>query len=461
MRRTAGPTFTPDAAKATDATVDAAARDEAAQSLIRGHAAREAASDALIRMAEGTDEGDTGSQLPADVESWARDAARVARKAADAMRHNEETSTEQPGEVASDEPFVSETAADAIDDVVLLEARAQPTGQTPKPTRGELRHVTTGGPRHAPMRADGTTTGPTVNRPNRPSRPIVTRRTEVAKTTTSSRPTRVLSRTTAPHPSAQAAHRAGKSVATRRTFAGGARATLASGAATGSSAAGGAIASGSGGAGIAAAPVAAVLLVLLLVVVLFGAILGGGAVEEDQKRGAHRLAQTATDEYLAGEARGDYNRKGLTYSSFVRGTHGGKDDWDVCLVGWCMAQAGFVDAGLTHPYGDVGSYVAHFRHDPKLGEVHDWNAGDYVPVEGDLFVSWYSDGTQHIGIVTSCDGRWFEAVEGDVAGGPNGTYDRDEEDGHGGYVACRTRRLGQYSYTFIHPYYSEEAVTGR
>ena len=67
MTRTTGPTFTPDAAKATDATVDTAARDDAAQDLIRGQAVRNAASDALIRTTEGADERDTGSQLPGDV----------------------------------------------------------------------------------------------------------------------------------------------------------------------------------------------------------------------------------------------------------------------------------------------------------------------------------------------------------------------------------------------------------
>ncbi|MBR3384424.1 MAG: hypothetical protein IKG69_04355, partial [Atopobiaceae bacterium] len=202
--------------------------------------------------------------------------------------------------------------------------------------------------------------------------------------------------------------------------------------------------------------VVAVIVVLFLLVL---AILAGGATDEDQRAGAHRLAQTATDEYLEGEARGDYNHKGLPYSAYVRGAHGGKDDWDVCLVTWCMGKAGFVQSGLVGKYSDATSYIAHFRHNPELGEVHDWNGEPYTPVEGDLFVVPYTDGTSHMGIVTSCDGTFFQAVEGDVAGGPDGLYDRDEEDGHGGYVACRTRRTNQYSYTFIHPYYSEEAVT--
>lgn len=460
MRRTTEPTFTPDAAKATDATVDAAARHDAAQDLIRGQAVRDAASDALIRATEGTDERDTGSQLPGDVMERARDATRAAGRALDAARRNDAPSVEPPDEATQDEPPASDAYTKTVDDAITNDVQAHPTGQVASPASNERHRMAMGDPQDATTRTKGAV-GPRAKGPGRPAGKAGAQHVERARTTSTSRPTRVLARTHASQPTAQVARRTSHGMAARRTVASGARAALTSGTATGASAGGGAIAAGSGGAGIAAAPVAVIILVLLLVVVLFGTLLGGGAVEEDQARGAHRLAQTATDEYLAGERRGDYNHKGLAYSAYVRGAHGGKGDWDVCLVGWCMAQAGFVDAGLAHAYGDVGSYVAHFRHNPRLGEVHDWHGDDYAPVEGDLFVVPYTDGTEHVGIVTSCDGTLFETVEGDVAGGPNGTYDRDEEDGCGGYVACRTRRLGQYSYTFIHPYYSEEAVTGR
>lgn len=210
-----------------------------------------------------------------------------------------------------------------------------------------------------------------------------------------------------------------------------------------------------------AAPAAGAALILVVIFLLVITLLTGGAVDEDQRAGAHRLAQTATDEYREGEAWGTYQHKGLAYSAYVRGPYGGQEDWDVCFVTWCMEQAGYVDSGLVAKYSDADSYLARFRYHEEFGEVHDWYGDDYTPVEGDLFVSWYADGTMHMGVVTSCDGTNFTTVEGDVAGGPDGLYDLDEEDGLGGYVAAKTRRLGQYSYTFIHPYYSEEAVTGR
>ena len=209
---------------------------------------------------------------------------------------------------------------------------------------------------------------------------------------------------------------------------------------------------------VAAMPVALAALALLLLALVLATVLMGGAVDEDQRAGAHRLAQTATDEYLLGEENGDWNHKGTKYSEYVRGPDGPRDDWDVRLVGWCMNEAGCVDAGLTDAYEDVASYVTHFRDSPDLGEVHDWYGEGYVPVEGDLFVSWYADDTQHIGIVTGCDGTNFTTVEGDVAGGPDNRYDLDAEDGLGGYVARRTRTLGEYSYMFIHPYYSDKAA---
>jgi hypothetical protein len=234
--------------------------------------------------------------------------------------------------------------------------------------------------------------------------------------------------------------------------AGGARATAS---------AGGAAASSSGTAAVAAAPVAVIVVVVLVLVLLVATILMGGAVDEDQRAGAHRMAQTATDEYLEGKAMGDYNHKGLKYSTYARGSGGGKDDWDACFVSWCMGVAGFEDVGLSGRYSDADSYLAHFRFHPERGEVHEWDGPRYEPVEGDLFLVPNTDGFLHVGVVTACDGSTFETVEGDVAGGPNGRYDRDERDGHGGYVERRERVLGQYSYTFIHPYYSEEAVAKR
>lgn len=86
MPRAKGPAYTPDAARATDATIDLAGRDEAAQRLVRGERVREAAKDALLNAAESHDERDTGSQLPGEVAERARDTRRVMRRLA---RHEE------------------------------------------------------------------------------------------------------------------------------------------------------------------------------------------------------------------------------------------------------------------------------------------------------------------------------------------------------------------------------------
>lgn len=141
------------------------------------------------------------------------------------------------------------------------------------------------------------------------------------------------------------------------------------------------------GAATVAAPVAAAVMVIVVLFLLVLALLAGGAVDEDQRAGAHRLAQTATDEYLEGEERGDQNHKRLKYSAYVLGSYGGKDDWDICFVTWCMGQAGFVDGELVARYSNVTSYIAHFRHQPELGEVHEWYGEPYAPVEGDLFIA--------------------------------------------------------------------------
>ena len=218
-------------------------------------------------------------------------------------------------------------------------------------------------------------------------------------------------------------------------------------------------AASTGEAAVAAAPVVVVALLLVVLIVAMLSLLAGGAADEDQRAGAHLVATAATEEYLEGEARGDYNHKGLKYSAYVRGEAGSKDDWSACFVAWCLGKAGFGEAGLAPAYGDVDSYLTHFRAEPGLGEVHEGGGERYVPVEGDLFVFYAYDGSTRFGIVTSSDGDTFEAVEGDVAGGPNGTYDRDPEDGHGGYVACTTRYSGLCD--FIHPAYSAEAVANR
>lgn len=456
MSRSRGPAYTPDGVTAADATVAASEKSEAAEGLVRGEDVRVAVADALIHASETDDEADTGSQVPVDATERAKGLARVYRH----VRRHMGVEGEDPREGQEGaQPRGPEGDAPANEDVVTANDKAPsltggtpeggvPNASTSRTNAGRAHEATqTARNRASGMaRPSGKAQQPSKGRPMGSWGTSMTpdaRAGTVGKGSRSMTREGLTSRTTArrqPH---------ARHLAARSTGRGAIAATsTASGAAT-----------STGAAATVAAPVAAVVAAIVVLFLLVLAILAGGATDEDQRAGAHRLAQTATDEYLEGEARGDYNHKGLPYSACVRGAHGGKDDWDVCLVTWCMGKAGFVQAGLVGKYSDVTSYLAHFRHNPELGEVHDWNGDPYTPVEGDLFVVPYTDGTSHMGIVTSCDGTFFQTVEGDVAGGPDGLYDRDEEDGHGGYVACRTRRTNQYSYTFIHLYYSEEAVT--
>lgn len=462
MSRAKGPTYTPDGVTAADATIAASEKSEAAEGLVHGEDVREAAKDALIGMSETDDAHDSGSQLPTDAVEGARGLQRVYRHVRRRLVKREGGDAVDPdGSLA---PAPNETDSQSAQRT-LPEATQTQSGLA-RPTaeawnaRGPIQSRKTRGSSIAAKttHAEGATAS------GREPRASTTRR----KTSTNMTPTRAPvtadggTTTKMTRAGSVGGRQAGAKHATSRLTRRATTATVGTattaGAATGAAAGGATATASTTGAATVAAPVAAAVMVIVVLFLLVLTLLAGGAVDEDQRAGAHRLAQTATDEYLEGEARGDYGHKGIKYSTYVRGSHGGKDDWDVCFVTWCMGQAGFVRTGLVARYSDVTSYIAHFRHQPELGEVHEWYGEPYAPVEGDLFIVPYTDGTQHIGIVTSCDGIFFQTVEGDVAGGPNGLYDRDEEDSHGGYVACRTRRTNQYSYTFIHPYYSEEAV---
>lgn len=482
MASTKGAAYTPDAAKATDATIDLSERDEAARKLVRGERVREAAKDALLRSAESHDERDTGSQLPGEVAERARDTRRAMRRLA-GMRRQADADGNEDAETHAEAQSADATGADDAavvkddGDTTTLEPQQAPrasrritqepartTAFASEPAEGQAGLVVVtdaeseaaasessaralapkAGPKSATRRAlppgkatsaTGVTPTPTVTHSRTAARRTVsdirrsTERQAVQRAILANRRAGIM----------QVPSKVGHVTSVTARSAGSVTATATEGV-------------------VAAMPVALAALVLILLALVLATVLMGAAVDEDQRAGAHRLAQTATDEYLLGEANGDWNHKGAKYSEYVRGPYGARGDWDACLVGWCMRQAGFVDSGLTDAYGDTASYVEHFRESPDRGEVHDWNGDTYVPVEGDLFVGWYEDGTQHIGIVTGCDGSAFTTVEGDVEGGPNGTYDLDEEDGLGGYVAQRTRTLGEYSYTFIHPYYSDDAA---
>ena len=448
--RDAGPAYTPDGAAATDATVAASEKLAAADGLVRGEEVRHAAADALIRTAGTDDAQDSGSQLPAEVTEDARGMARVwKRTKARFARNANATTTSVDGKGTA--------TTDGADGGIDGPPRRTPSAAGTDPSRDV-------GPMHVGTRTDARVvtrkgsgsggghagSGGASGRAKRMARD--------ARAGRARRPAKGVTGRPARRGSATSRLLSRHSVA---SHAGTGASSLAAGSAHATAVAGGSSAAASASGAAVAAPVIAIVVAVVVILLLAATVLVGGAVDEDQRAGAHRLAQTATDEYLEGEARGDYNHKGAKYSAYVRGPNGGRRDWDVCLVSWCMARAGFEGVGLTGRYSDVGSYLARFRYHVELGEVYDWNGPRYVPVEGDLFVVPYTDGTSHIGIVTSCDGTWFQTVEGDVVGGPDGHYDRDEEDGCGGYVASRERRLGQYSYTFIHPYYSEEAVTGR
>ena len=489
MRRAKGPSYTPDAAKATDATIDVAERKDNARKLVRGEDVREAAKDALIRTAESRDERDTGSQLPSDVAGKARKIERAYRRAHGTRKGDTEASDDS---ISEDGPRVTEEAVTDVtertpDEVNYSRDPGHGRRQADKPSprqaaRGDRpANGADGGaePEFSIVKnqesestlrqssAHALSEGGMARRPKAqalrlgtdsqsPTSTLLTDGAPMAPTNVT--PHAAMSRVSHMR-SVEGLRRSASRQATQRAIVATAQtADLPAGMPIAKLGTTGATPAPMAEGLTALAPVAAVALVLLVIAIVAASILAGGAVDEDQKAGAHRLAQAAADECLACVDDGSYGHKGLKYSEYVRGAHGSKTDWDVCLVGWCLHQAGFVDAGLTDAYGDVASYVSHFRSDPELGEVHDWYGGDYEPVEGDLFVSWYADGTQHIGVVTGCDGTWFTTVEGDVAGGPDGLYDLDEEDGLGGYVAQRTRLLGEYSYTFIHPLYSEDAA---
>lgn len=482
MSAKSDPTFTPDAAKATDATIDLSERGEAARRLVRGERVREAAKDALLRSAESHDERDTGSQLPGEVAERARDTRRAMRRLAGMGRRADaagnadaETHAEaQPDDATGaddaaiakndgDAPaFERQQAPSARQRITQEPARTTAFASEPAEGRAGLVVVTDAEGEAAASESSARALAPKAGPKSATRRALppgkATSATGVTPTPTTAHSRAAARRTVSDirrSTERQAMQRA--ILANRR--AGIMQAPSKVGHVTSAAArsAGSVTATATEGV-VAAMPVALAALVLLLLALVLATVLTGGAVDEDQRAGAHRLAQTATDEYLLGEANGDWNHKGTKYSEYVRGPHGARDDWDACLVGWCMRQAGFVDAGLTDAYGDAASYVKHFRESPGKGEVHDWYDEGYTPVEGDLFVGWYEDGTQHIGIVTGCDGSAFTTVEGDVEGGPNGTYDLDEEDGIGGYVAQRTRTLGEHGYTFIHPYYSDDAA---
>ena len=476
MRHKDDTRYSPGIAKAADLTSTDVEREAAASGLIRGEEAREAAKDALIRAIETDDEHDSASELPGEVADGERRMARAWRVARRRLTSN--GTDEGEGIAGENENVVDETAETAGP---AMEGAPHPVDVTTGPTNGSP--IGAASPR--PVRVTNTSVPFTRTIGTDPANAAVSRKSGQAAVGTrqGTRPTS--SRVTA-GPTAMRVSSSGNvttnvtkgsrvttkgtpagSRAQRRTWAkGGAKNVASSGAsateravAASRAARGTSAAAATGEAAVAAAPVAVVALLLVVLLMAVLSLLAGGAVDEDQRAGAHLVATVAADEYLEGEVRGDYNHKGLEYSAYARGEAGGKDDWSACFVAWCLYRAGFEEAGLAPAYGDVESYLTHFRTEPGLGEVHEGAGERYVPVEGDLFVFYAYDGSTRFGIVTSSNGDTFEAVEGDVAGGPNGTYDRDPEDGHGGYVACTTRYSGLCD--FIHPTYSAEAVANR
>ncbi len=127
------------------------------------------------------------------------------------------------------------------------------------------------------------------------------------------------------------------------------------------------------------------------------------------------------DLYIAGTGKGDENivsvaadqigSGGETYWSWYG--FDARVSWCACFVSWCANECGYIESGIIPKF----SYCP--DGDQWFQERGLWqpNGGSYVPKAGDIiFFDYERNGeSNHVGIVSSCDGSIVYTIEGNAA----------------------------------------------
>lgn len=94
------------------------------------------------------------------------------------------------------------------------------------------------------------------------------------------------------------------------------------------------------------------------------------------------------------------------------------------FVSWCANEVGLIDAGVIPKYDAAGKAVSWFK------QNNQWQNSGYCPSVGDIiFFDYDGGGSDHTGIVVSCDGDKVYTVEGNVGGvNKESSYDINDSD---------------------------------